>query len=283
MERKAVHRGRLKIWCYVVVLVVLFVFLLACTKTTEEEGTASSPQSQQHVMQGKELFVSYCIHCHGPSGVGDGFNALYLDPRPRDLTDSVEVFMGELTNNDIYETILSRDIMDPEEAERLLDEALENDTELPFLIPPAMPTFKYTLSDAERWALVAYLRTLHKNDAPPIETHPSVSTTRPSSPVWQAPSWDLADDERTALVARGKFLFTDKYNCIGCHTIAGYGGKVGPDLSQSGYRLTADWTYQWISNPQAIAPDTKMPNLGLSQDEAKAITLYLGTLLPNVS
>lgn len=285
----------------VVVLIALFSLIVGCTKTTEEaDSTASSSsQPEQYVMQGKELFMNYCIHCHGPSGVGDGFNAGNVDPGPRDLTDSEteegEIgFMASLTNEKIYHEVLSRALLDTDDFEALqeayLDAVMMEDEEaaqaaeakLPMLVPPAMPTFKYTLSDAERWTLVAYLRTLHKNSAPPVEIASTVSTVRPAPPIRQAPSWDIAEDERTALVESGKSLFIDKFNCNGCHVYktGEMGGVVGPDLRISGDRLNPDWTYQWISNPQAMKPDTKMPSLGLSEDEAKAITLYLGTLTP---
>ena len=297
-------RGHQTVSGCVVVLVVLFSLIVGCTKTTEEADTTTSSSSQpnQYVMQGKELFTNYCIHCHGASGVGDGFNAGNVDPGPRDLTDSETEagetgFMASLTNETIYHEILSRDLLDPDEFEALqeayLDAVMMDDEEeakaaeakLPMLVPPAMPTFKHTLSDAERWALVAYLRTLHKNSAPPVEIASTVSTVRPASPMRQAPSWDIAEDERIALVESGKSLFIDKFNCNGCHVYkAGeMGGVVGPDLRRSGDRLNPDWTYQWVSSPQVMKPDTKMPNLGLNEDEAKAITLYLGTLAPGAA
>ncbi len=292
-------RGHRIVPVCVVVLVVMFSLIVGCTKKTEEADTTASSQPEQYVMQGKELFMNYCIHCHGPSGVGDGFNAGNVDPGPRDLTDSETEagetgFMASLTNEKIYHEVLSRALLDPDDFEALqeayLDAVMMEDEEaaqaaeakLPMLVPPAMPTFKYTLSDAERWALVAYLRTLHKNSAPPVEIASTVSTVRPASPIRQAPSWDIAEDERTALVESGKSLFIDKFNCNGCHVYktGEMGGVVGPDLRMSGDRLNPDWTYQWIGNPQAMKPDTKMPSLGLSEDEAKAITLYLGTLTP---
>lgn len=36
--------------------------------------------------RGKPLYRRYCIGCHGPKGDGQGDNAPYLDPRPRDFT-----------------------------------------------------------------------------------------------------------------------------------------------------------------------------------------------------
>ncbi|MBQ27043.1 MAG: hypothetical protein CMH81_02695 [Nitrospiraceae bacterium] len=299
MEGMAMGSGHRFVLGCVVVFVVLFSLPIGCTSKTDNAESQSNPL----VMQGKELFTDYCIHCHGPSGIGDGFNAGNVDPGPRDLTDSEtedgEVgFMASLTNEKIYHEILSRDLLNPDEFEALqeayLDAVMMEDEEaakvaeakLPMLVPPAMPTFKYTLSDAERWALVAYVRTLHKNDAPPVDVPSTVSTVRPTFPKRQAPSWEMAEDERIAIAESGKFIFIDKFNCNGCHVYktGELGGVVGPDLRRSGERLNLDWTYQWISSPQAMKPDTKMPNLALSEDEAKAITLYLETLkLPATS
>ena len=278
-------------------LVIIALFLLNAGCTKKEAGQPGANQPLEYVMQGKELFMNYCIHCHGASGIGDGFNAGNVDPGPRDLTDSETEegetgFMASLTNETIYHEILSRDLLNPDAFEALqeayLDAVMMDDEEeakaaeakLPMLVPPAMPTFKYTLSDAERWALVAYLRTLHKNDASPVQIPATVNTSRPSFPIREAPAWDISGDERTALAEHGKLLFVDKYNCNGCHVYktGELGGVVGPDLRRSGDRLNRDWTYQWISNPQVMKSDTKMPNLGLSEEDAKAIALYLGTL-----
>jgi cytochrome c1 len=33
-----------------------------------------------------------------------------------------------------------------------------------------------------------------------------------------------------------------------------------------------------VKNPQAMKPETRMPALGLSDADAKAVTMYLGTL-----
>jgi mono/diheme cytochrome c family protein len=36
--------------------------------------------------RGKPLYRRYCIGCHGPKGDGQGDNAPFMDPRPRDFT-----------------------------------------------------------------------------------------------------------------------------------------------------------------------------------------------------
>jgi mono/diheme cytochrome c family protein len=39
-----------------------------------------------HSGDGKKLFRRYCIGCHGPLGDGNGENAQWIDPKPRDFT-----------------------------------------------------------------------------------------------------------------------------------------------------------------------------------------------------
>ena len=55
-------------------------------------------------------------------------------------------------------------------------------------------------------------------------------------------------------------------------------GKVGPALYRAGFRLNATWVYRWLKNPQAMNAETRMPALGLSDADAKAVTIYLTTL-----
>ena len=38
---------------------------------------------------GKQDYRRYCIGCHGPAGDGNGENAQWIDPKPRDFTAAV--------------------------------------------------------------------------------------------------------------------------------------------------------------------------------------------------
>jgi mono/diheme cytochrome c family protein len=38
---------------------------------------------------GKKAYRRYCIGCHGPEGDGNGENAQWIDPKPRDFTAAV--------------------------------------------------------------------------------------------------------------------------------------------------------------------------------------------------
>jgi mono/diheme cytochrome c family protein len=101
---------------------------------------------------------------------------------------------------------------------------------------------------------------------------------RPKKTRIERPDLTISDTERAVQVKRGKDLYRNTYGCNGCHSLNGEGGLVGPELDRAGFRLNPTWTYQWIRNPQAMKKHTRMPNLGASDADARALTYYLGTL-----
>jgi mono/diheme cytochrome c family protein len=104
-------------------------------------------------------------------------------------------------------------------------------------------------------------------------------TTRPGRGASVVkPDLTVKPEAETQLAELGKRLYVDKYGCNGCHAIGDEGGKVGPALDRAGFRLNAAWVYRWMKNPQAMKPTTRMPALGLSDGDAKAISFYLRTL-----
>jgi len=62
---------------------------------------------------------------------------------------------------------------------------------------------------------------------------------------------------------QGKNLFIKRYSCVGCHSIKSgaqkVGGVSGPDLSEAGKRLTADWVYAYLKEPKVFKPVKRMP------------------------
>tara|TARA_B100000886_G_scaffold334555_1_gene290235 strand:+ start:250 stop:3267 length:3018 start_codon:yes stop_codon:yes gene_type:complete len=85
----------------------------------------------------------------------------------------------------------------------------------------------------------------------------------------------------------GEKLF-NAVGCMGCHVaennpenaphINNYDNltKVhGPNLVGIGSKVSAEWLYEWLMDPQAYMPDTKMPNLRLESQQAKDIAAYL--------
>ncbi len=101
---------------------------------------------------------------------------------------------------------------------------------------------------------------------------------RPKKTRIERPDLTISDTKRGVQVERGKTLYRNTYGCNGCHSLNDEGGLVGPALDRAGFRLNPTWIYQWIRNPQAMKKHTRMPNLGASDADARALTYYLGTL-----
>ena len=101
----------------------------------------------------------------------------------------------------------------------------------------AMPPSAF--NDGSRFALVAYLRSLH-------DTAQSAVGSGDAS--------------------HGRALFEGKGGCQACHRVNGEGSRVGPDLSEVGGIRTAEYLEQSIVNPQAsILPEHRYVRLVTKQ------------------
>lgn len=105
---------------------------------------------------------------------------------------------------------------------------------------------------------------------------------------WLATMAAPASNPTSAQASAGERLFMTS-QCASCHRIAGTSAQatVGPDLSHVASRATlAAATIPntptelaaWITNPQAIKPGDRMPDLGLSRGEVAEIVAYLERL-----
>jgi cytochrome c1 len=88
--------------------------------------------------------------------------------------------------------------------------------------------------------------------------------------------------------ALGKRLM-EQYQCGSCHAIPGVGaatGTAGPPLDKFGRRSYIAGRIpnlpgplaDWLVDPPALKPGTMMPNLGVSNAEARHMAAYLYTL-----
>lgn len=77
--------------------------------------------------------------------------------------------------------------------------------------------------------------------------------------------------------ATGKALVQSK-GCVGCHTIQGLGGKVGPSLDAVTARRSEEFIRTQLLDPRSNNAQSLMPSLGLSAGEIDAIWSYLSTL-----
>lgn len=89
-------------------------------------------------------------------------------------------------------------------------------------------------------------------------------------------------------VERGRVRIA-AYGCGSCHAIPGVPGAnatIGPPLDAyaertyiaGSLRNRPDALVRWIMNPQAIEPGTAMPDLGVSEQDARDIAAYLYSL-----
>lgn len=80
-----------------------------------------------------------------------------------------------------------------------------------------------------------------------------------------------------------------QYQCASCHAIPdvpGGRGGVGPPLERFGLRsyISGQWPNdaatlaRWIAEPQALVPGTAMPDMGVSDADARAMAAYLLSL-----
>ncbi len=99
----------------------------ADTITNPLKGDVSS------IAEGKKIYTRFCVTCHGNKGKGDGIAAPGLTKPPADHTSD---FVQKQKDGALYWIIT--------EGNR------------------PMPTYKSTLTSAQRWQVVNYIRTLAK-------------------------------------------------------------------------------------------------------------------------
>jgi cytochrome c2 len=86
----------------------------------------------------------------------------------------------------------------------------------------------------------------------------------------------------------GRELF-ETVGCLACHRVgedlrgiddlanASY-RTYGPNLAGTGSKVSSGWLYAWLRDPKAYWPETNMPSLRLTKQEAADITAYLMSL-----
>lgn len=87
----------------------------------------------------------------------------------------------------------------------------------------------HRFTDREVWQLVAYLRSLDRRSDPE----------------------KLSGDP-----AKGKAIFSEQGDCSRCHMVDGQGGRLGPDLSDVGWKRSAGFLKESILEPSAEIGNT---------------------------
>ena len=76
---------------------------------------------------------------------------------------------------------------------------------------------------------------------------------------------------------RAEYLLATRLPCLGCHTLDGRGGAIGPDLGQVGARRTAAEIRAILLDPAKALPGTVMPRTPMTGDTRERIVGYLAS------
>jgi cytochrome c oxidase cbb3-type subunit 2 len=251
------------------VAVLAFASLSSAQITTyQEQEWLSSPAATSHV--GKFAgdakaaagdYRRYCVGCHGQLGDGNGENAQWLTPKPRDFQLATfkcrSTPTGTLpTDEDLYETI-----------GRGLDRS-------------NMPSWN-PLSGQERANLVAWIK----------HYSPRWQNEKPGTPIQIPPEPEVTADR----VKAGREVF-EKVQCWKCHGVQGMAnGPSASTLTDDLGRPISPYNFTDGSRPICGSTDrdiyrifmtgldgTPMPSFSdnIKPDEAWDLVFYLRTLQP---
>ena len=206
--------------------------------------------------RGRVLYDAHCLGCHGAPGVAPEPYALGLQPAPANLADTARSWPA----GDLYWAIRHGIRM------------------------TGMPAWQYRMSEDELWAVVAFVRKL------PELSPADYRALGGAAPAAGAPSFAsvAADEGHEPDPERGRAALR-QYLCLTCHVVPGTVGSdvaVGPPLDDVARRAFLSGTLpnspenlvRWLRDPHAIAPESAMPSLGVSERDARDIAEYLESI-----
>ena len=203
----------------------------------------------EQLARGLALYRRHCVQCHGAPGVAPEPFALGLTPLPTPLARS------------------GRD-RDPAYLFWVLKHGIKM---------TAMPAWQFRMSEQDLWATVAFMQQLPRlspRDYAALPAAPAAAAQEPASAA--------ADAER------GKRAL-EQYACVACHRIPGMVGpeaRLGPTLHGIGSRVmlggvlpnSPENMARWIRAPRQVSPLTAMPDLGVTERDARDMAAHLLTL-----
>lgn len=202
------------------------------------------------IASGADLYRQHCEPCHGGPGLAPQPFALGMVPLPANLAYTAREWP-------------------PQQLFWVVKHGIKM---------TGMPSWSFRLSDAQIWAIVAFLPAMARmtpgeyRALPPAASAAAAPTAPPRAPD-----------------ARRGWLAIQQYACPTCHLIPGIAtanAPVGPPLTGMAQRAfiagvlpnTFENMTHWIRAPQQVAPHSAMPALGVSTQDAADIAAYLATL-----
>jgi mono/diheme cytochrome c family protein len=203
----------------------------------------------EQVRTGLALYRSHCVQCHGAPGMAPARFALGMTPVPVPLVHTARHW-------------------NPAELFWVVSEGIKM---------TGMPAWKYRMSSEDMWAVVAFLPVMAQ-----LTPQEYAQLEAPAPPAHeQAPGGEPS-------AKRGEQAI-NQYACVTCHEIPGIVGAnapVGPPLGGIASRgmlggvlpNSPENMVRWLRAPKEFAPLTAMPDLGLTERDARDIAAYLATL-----
>ena len=202
------------------------------------------------IERGLALYREHCVQCHGAPGVAPEPFALGMTPSAASLVHTARTW----TPGEIYWTVRNGFKM------------------------TGMPAWEYRLVEDELWDVVAFVMALPAISPVEYKRRAAAAGAPQRRP----------EPERPADARRGKVAI-QQYACPICHEIPGIVGAnkpVGPPLDGWSKRGTiagilpnnAANLERWLREPQAVSPESAMPDLGVTARDARDIAAYLDTL-----
>jgi mono/diheme cytochrome c family protein len=201
-------------------------------------------------LRGLGHFREHCVQCHGAPGVAPEPFALGMVPHAASLSEASRHWT-------------------PGELFWLIKNGLKM---------TGMPAWEFRMPDEDIWSIVAFLQALPRH-------------TPQQSRALQPPAHGHGENPGEAPEPdpkRGKTALLH-YACGTCHSIPGVVGAdthVGPPLDRMGTRKfiagllpnTPENMVRWLRQPQQLDRHTAMPDLGVTERDARDMAAYLDTL-----
>ena len=215
--------------------------------------TAPPLDDAQRVQRGAAQFHGKCVQCHGAPGVAQADIGKSMQPVPGPLVDAMQRWR-------------------PREIYWITRHGIKMS---------GMPAWEFRLDESQLWDVVAFVQALP--DLTPQAYAQATGLAVAAPRLEETPASSRSSD-----VERGRLALA-QYACQACHTIPGITSSspnVGPPLKGLASRRliagklanTPDNLMRWLRHPQAVKPQTAMPDLGVTEEHARDMAAYLATL-----
>jgi mono/diheme cytochrome c family protein len=208
------------------------------------------------LQRGAACYRDHCVQCHGGPGVARQALGMGMQPLPSALIDAA----ADWKSRELYWITRYGIKMS------------------------GMPAWEFRLGDDDLWAVVGFVKLL-----------PTLSTTDYARRIAEAgadacrDAGDVAEGHAAAPSPQRGRIAMQQYACSTCHAIPGVTGAhplVGPPLGgMAGRRLIAGRLANseanmvaWLRSPKRFDPLTAMPDLGVTERDARDMAAYLSSL-----